>query len=494
MSEPLNNQQKPLYLQLSETLSIAIKQGSFCSGSRFPSVRRTAKTYELSINTVIATYRHLEDQGLLEARPQSGFYIRNQLPKLQHTLDTSSVIAQPSADLLKLIETTFAAQQNPEYVNISLACPTDSDFYPRERLGKILSHIIRHEPQLIGNYALPPGSLNLRQQIARRMLDLGIVSDPADITITHGCVEALQLALRAVTQPGDTVGLESPTYFYLIPILSSLNLKIIEIPTHSETGLSIEALEMLLEQKQLNAIICMPNLHNPLGCSMPLAAKKRLAQLVNHYQVPLIEDGLYNELQFTKTLPAVKSFDKGGWVMFCSSFTKTLAPDFRIGWIQAGRFAQQVQRLKSMLSVTESQLLCETIAAFLKTGGYDHHLRKLRKRYEANMNQAQALIAEHFPQGTRATKPVGGFVFWVELPGNIDTVVLHHLMLEEKICLTPGSLYSPSGRFSNALRISCCYPFNEQYRYALARVGAKVCEITGITAGLSDDNTGTTYS
>lgn len=487
MSEPLANcKNTPLYLQLSDKLSAAISVGTFKAGTRFPSVRRTAQTYSVSINTVVSAYRHLEDQGLIEARPQSGFYVRNQLPKLESTFDSNSASAPPQANVLQLIETTFEAQQNPNFTNISLACPThDSDFYPRDKLGKIMTQIIRLQPKIVGSYALPPGSLNLRQQIARRMLDLGIVTDAKGITITHGCVDALHLALRAVTKAGDCVGLESPTYFYLMPLLATLGLNIIEIPTHAETGLSIEAVEMLLEKRQVQAIICMPNLHNPLGCSMPKAAKQRLAKLVNQYQVPLIEDGLYCELQFDKTLPAVKSYDKNGWVIFCSSFTKTLAPDFRIGWIAAGRFSQQVQRLKSMFSVTESQLLCETIAQFLAAGGYDHHLRKLRKGYSENMNQAQALIAQHFPQGTCATKPKGGFVFWVEIAGDIDTVQLHQIMLKENICLTPGSLYSPSGRFQNALRISCCYPINQQYLYALARVGAKACELTGLAAGIS---------
>lgn len=477
---------RPLYTQLSEKLTEAIQTNVFKAGARFPSVRRTAKTYAVSINTVVACYRHLEDQGFIEARPQSGFYVRNQLPKLEHTLASQSLSAPPKPNVLRLIDTTFAAQQNPEFTNISLACPTpDSDFYPREKLSKIMTQLLRQQPNLVGNYALPPGSLNLRQQIARRMLDLGIVTDAEHITITHGCVDALHLALRAVTKAGDCIGLESPTYFYLMPLLASMGLSIIEIPTHAETGLSIEAVEMLLEKKQIQAIVCMPNLHNPLGCSMPLPAKKRLAQLVNQYEIPLIEDGLYTELQFDQVLPAVKAFDKHGWVMFCSSFTKTLAPDFRIGWISAGRFSAQVQQLKNMFSVAESQLLCETIAQFLAAGGYDHHLRKLRKRYNENMNQAQAIIAQHFPTGTCATKPQGGFVFWIELPGKIDTVELHQQLLKEHICLTPGVLYSPSGRFTNALRISCCYPFNEQYRYALARTGSKACEMTGISAGLS---------
>ncbi|SQI29074.1 Uncharacterized HTH-type transcriptional regulator yjiR [Serratia plymuthica] len=349
----------------------------------------------------------------------------------------------------------------------------------------MLSSQLRRQPDLIGKYALPPGSLRLRQQIARRSMTLGMLVEPGDITLTHGCMEALQLALRVTTKPGDCIGLESPTYFYLLPLLASLGLKALEIPTDPQHGLSLDALELLLNEKRLDAVIAMPTVQNPLGCTMPLAAKKRLARLMNDHQVPLIEDGLYAEIQFGGALsPAVKSFDRDGWVLFCSSFTKTLAPDFRIGWIAGGRFNEALRKLKAVSSMAESQLLSETLAMFLETGGYDHHLRNLRKRYAAQVEAARALIARHFPRGTRATQPAGGFVFWVEFPAGVDSVALFHQLLEEQICLTPGTLYSPSGRHRNGLRLSCCYPFNARYTQALARVGAKACEMSGLPPGI----------
>jgi DNA-binding transcriptional MocR family regulator len=201
--------------------------------------------------------------------------------------------------------------------------------------------------------------------------------------------------------------------------------------------------------------------------------------------VPLIEDGLYAEIQFGATLsPAVKSFDKNGWVLFCTSFTKTLAPYFRIGWIAGGRFGEKLRQLKAVSSMSESVLLSETLAVFLESGGFDHHLRSLRRRYAAQIDEAKSLIMRYFPQGTRATQPKGGFVFWVDLPPAVDTVKLFDLLLMEKICLTPGTLYSPSGRYRNALRLSCCYPFDARYTDALARVGRRACEISGLPPGI----------
>lgn len=481
MPDALLRSSQPRYLQLAEGLKQAIEKGLFSAGGALPSIRQSAQTYNLSINTVIAAYRSLEDQGLIEARPQSGFVVKNQLPGLMRTFELGGEETAQGGTVLSLIEQAFAMQQDPSFLNLSLACPDKhSDLFPREKLGRIMSRLVRQQSSLISSYALPPGSLSLRKQIARRMQNLGVFSHEKDICLTHGCMEAMNLALRAVTKPGDSVGVESPTYFYLIPLLNELGLKLVELPTHAETGLCVDDIEPLLATQQLQALICMPNLHNPLGCSMPLEAKKKLAQLVNRYQIPLIEDGLYAELQSHGTLPAVQSMDQNGWVIFCSSFSKTLAPDFRIGWVHSTRFNKKIRQLKSLYSIAESQFLSETLGVFLEAGGYDHHLRKLRKSYRQNMNIAQALIAEYFPEGTKATKPKGGYLFWLELPETLDTYELYQQLLREKISVLPGRLYSANGRFSNAVRISCCNTIDERYRKGFARVGEKAREMLAL--------------
>ncbi len=477
-------QESTLYQQLAETFASAIHNGTWAPGSRLPAIRRVAGAHQVSVNTVLNAWQVLEDRGLIEARPQSGYFVRTVLPALAHPRKHLTEVTSPSSEKLDLIDTVFAAQNHPDYTNISLACPQNTDFYPVVKLSRITASLLRHHPEIIGRYALPPGNERLRREVARRTMDLGFSLTSDAITLTHGCMEALQLALRAVTRPGDCVGLETPTYFYLFPLLASLGLKSVEIPTDPERGLSLDALEMLLREKRLNALIVMPNVQNPLGCSMTLADKKRLAQQVNQYQIPLIEDGLYSELQFCWPLtPAVKAFDRDGWVMYCSSFTKTLAPDFRLGWIAAGRFTAEIARLKAVSSMAEPALLSETLAQFLASGGYDHHLRSLRRRYAAQLDEARGLIARHFPRGTRATLPQGGFVFWVELPGTVDSVTLFHRLLQEKICVTPGELYTLSDRCHNALRLSCCYPFDERYCYALKRTGALACDMSGLAPG-----------
>jgi len=463
----------PLYLSLAAELRSAMEEGRLAPGARLPSIRETSRQRRLSLNTVMAAYRLLETRGLVEARPQAGYFVK---PRLATTRPPSPLPASQAREtdlaVLDQISAVITAQALPGYVDLSLACPQLGSWYPGEKLGRILSRLLRQQPDLVTRYSLPPGSQLLREQVARHGKNLSMQLDPARIVLTNGCLEALQLALRAVTRPGDTVGIESPTYFGLMPLFAQLGLKTQEIPAHPETGLALDALELLLSEKRLSAVVAMPNVHNPLGTIMPLAVKKRLAELVNQYRVPLIEDAIYAELQFRSPLePAVRAFDRDGWVLVCSSFSKTLAPGFRLGWVEGGRFHREVARLKFTSSVAQPALLSEAAGLFLEGGGYEAHLRHLRRAYAIQMDRLRGLVAQYLPAGTRATAPAGGYLLWVELPEGCSARRLFQEALAAHITLTPGNLFSPSGRFDRYLRLSACYDLDGPYVGALATLG-----------------------
>lgn len=472
------NRSLPLYQQLAEDLAGPIRCGTLPAGTRLPSVRATARQRGVGLNTVIAAYRMLEDRGLIEARPQSGYYIRARHAMPEPLASRTQPARHAHRDQLALIDTVLDAQRLPDVIDLALACPRHAAYYPAGRLARLMASRLRRQPERIGQYALPPGSLRLRTQIARRGLALGMAPDPEALLITHGCMEALQLALRAVTQPGDTIALESPSYFNLFPLVASLGLKVVGVETDPSTGLDLAALEQVLQTRCIKAVVCMPDVQNPLGATMPVAAKRALAALAARYRTPVIEDALYAELQFDPVLPpALKAFDREGWVMRVSSFTKTLAPDFRIGWIDPGRFAEPVRRLKFASSIAESHLLQETLADMLESGGYDRHLRTLRRHYEANIHAVRTLIARHFPEGTRATRPAGGFLLWVELPEGADSIRLFEAALAEGITIMPGPLHATGGAYRHGLRLSCCAPVDARFASAIARLGvlARTC-------------------
>jgi DNA-binding transcriptional MocR family regulator len=304
---------------------------------------------------------------------------------------------------------------------------------------------------------------------------MGLHTHSERLLLTHGAMEGLQLALRAVTQPGDAVGIEAPSYFNLYPLLANLGLQAIELPTHPQHGLDVDALDALLEHTPLAALVVMPTVHNPLGCTMPTAAKQRLAELVNARQLPLIEDAVYAELQFCEPpAPLLKAFDRDGWVMVVGGFSKTLAPDYRIGWLDGGRFAERIALLKFQSTGGEPQLLGDAVAAYLEAGSYEHHLHRMRRLYREQVGRLRQLVAEHFPAGTRATEPQGGFLLWLELPG-VDTRELFERALQEDIVFMPGQVYSRGARYRHCLRLSCCQTLDALHR----RGGAAGCDRAG---------------
>ncbi len=474
-TQSVKNDNMPLYQVFADELRAAMDDGRLRAGARLPSVREAARSCTLSINTVLTAYRQLEARGLIEARPQSGYFVRARLPApvpVAQPLAGATQARPPQEAVLDRIATVIAAQNDPGIMDLSLACPKGGNFYPGEKLGRIIASMARRRPELATDYSLPPGPLVLRREICRHMLDLGMTLAPANIILTNGCMEALQLALRAVARPGDTIGLESPTYFNLIPLIDRLGLRTVEIPTCPGSGMSLDALEMLLSEERLQALVTMPNVHNPLGGCMPLEAKRRLARLANSYRVPVIEDALYAELQFgTPLQPTVKAFDEDGWVMVCSSYTKTLAPGLRLGWIEAGRFHDSVAGLKFCSSIAQPALLAEALGQYLESGGYAQHIRRLRRLYATQTDRLRALIDSAFPASTHATEPAGGFLLWVELPDGCDTNRLFVEALRSGLCITPGSLYSPSGRYQRHLRLSACAPFSDHYVHALMKLG-----------------------
>lgn len=463
----------PLYLALASELRSAMEEGRLAPGARLPSIRETATMRRLSMNTVLAAYRLLETRGLVEAKPHSGYFVKAQLPITEgRPLRQAGRARETELAVLDQITAVITAQALPGTVDLSLACPRLGPWYPGEKLGRITSRLLQQRPELITTYSLPPGSPLLRDQIVRHARTLGMKLDADRVVLTNGCLEALQIALRGVTRPGDTIGIESPTYFSLLPLLAELGLKARELPTHPETGLVLDTLEALLCEKRLAAVIAMPNIHNPMGSIMPLAAKKRLAALVNLHKVPLIEDAIYAELQFRAPLePAVRAFDADGWVIVCSSFSKTLAPGFRLGWLEGGRFHRELAQIKFASSVAQPDLLAESVGVFLESGGYEAHLRHLRRAYSIQMDRLRGLVADHLPAGTRATSPAGGYLLWVELPEGCSAQGLFQKALAEMITVTPGNLFSPSGRYDRYLRLSACYSLEGPFTRALSALG-----------------------
>lgn len=321
------------------------------------------------------------------------------------------------------------------------------------------------------SYNVPPGCKSLRVQIARRSLAMGCSLAPDEIVTTCGRVEAVFLALRATCRPGDIVAVESPAYYNFLLLIEKLNLRALEIPCHPRDGVSIDALSYALEQNRISACLFNLNYNNPIGSLLPDEKKLEMVELLASHDVALIEDDIYGDLTFAQERPkTTKAFDKKGLVLLCSSFSKTLAPGYRVGRIAPGRYQAEVEQLKSITNISGTSPTQLAVAEFLANGGYDRHLRKIRRTYASQMAQMAEAVGMYFPEGTRISRPGGSFVLWVECPGYVYSLELHEKAMARGISIAPGPIFSATGKYINCIRLNAAF-WSNRVEQAIEELG-----------------------
>lgn len=456
-----------------------IDGGTLRPGQRLPSVRKLSRQMRISISTVLQAYRILEDAGRIKAKPQSGYYVSVRAyrapaePEMSRpTVESTSV--RVSDQVMRLLEAT----RHRDIIPLGAAV-AGADALPVRKLNAILRSVIRRQPTLGHSYDVPPGCEALRVAVARRAMEAGCTLTPDDLLTTTGSQEAIGLCLRAVAKPGDTIAIESPTYYGILQTIEGLGMKALEIPTHPRDGVSLDALRLALDETNVKACVFATNFSNPLGSVMPDDSKRRLVEMLAERQIPLIEDDVYGDLHFDEVRPKVcKAFDERGLVLLCSSFSKTLAAGYRVGWCAPGRWQQEVARLKFQSTIASASAPQAAVAEFLETGGYDHHLRSVRRFYHQQVDRMKQAICEFFPEDTKATRPAGGFVLWVQLPGRVDSMALHDRALAEKISIAPGPIFSAKQKYRDFIRLNCGIGWSAEIERAMARLGQMVREMS----------------
>lgn len=466
----------PLYQAVAAELERAMVAGSLRVGDRLPSVRQLCAQHGVSVSTATLAYRWLENRSLVEARPKSGYFVaacKTALPEPE--LDTrmgSAGFVEPS-DLRR--EFLYGADD-------PLSLPP---LYPAPARGLLpeakLRHLMARANRLHPEYATRPnaqGSSALRQEVARRAVHAGVSLRPDDILLTNGGTSAIFLALRSVAQAGDTVALESPTYYMLLEIIKGLGMKSLEIPTHPRHGISLEALDFATQTPgAVKACVVIPNFHNPLGSLMPKENKKQLVALAAQRGFTLIETDIYGEAYFGEERPTVlKSFDATDDVILCSAFTKTVAPGMRVGWMAPGRHLKTAESLRLQAAATSPLLQQEVMAEFLCDGGYDHHLRRLRQALKTQAHQLSDAVTRYFPPGCKLSRPQGGLMLWIELPAHVDSRQLYDLARREHIGLAPGASFSCSQRYNHFIRLHHGEPWTVKLEAQIKRLGELVAQ------------------
>ncbi len=461
-----------LYEKLAADLAGMIAGGTLRHGDRLPSVRRLSQERRLSVSTVVQALRQLEDRGLVEARPQSGYFVRRAPIARAEPAQRETPEAAVPVDVTQRLVRVLQAGMKPGVAPLAAALPSPS-LLPVAALHRLYAGVARRHPKLLeGGSHINMDEPALVRQLVRRSLAWGGPLASDEIVITNSCTEALGLCLRAVTRPGDTVAVESPAYYLMLQLLETLGLKALEIPTDPRTGVSVEALDLATRDGRVAACLLVPNASNPLGSVMPDEKKRLLATLTAARGVAVIEDDIYGDLHFGSQRPwPIKAFDTAGNVLLCSSFSKSLSPSLRIGFVAAGRYRPALALQKTITSGGTNPLTQHVLAEYLESGAYERHLRGLRRNYEDQVERMRQALIRHFPAETRMTQPQGGYVLWVELPEDVDTTALHEVAVARGLAFVPGELFSASGMYRNCLRLNCGNPHTPEIDDAVRRLG-----------------------
>lgn len=458
------------YQELSNHTEQLIRDGVLRVGDKLPSIRHACKAHDISPITVTKAYYLLESKGLIEAREKSGYFVRARLganfsePEMTHPVGASTEL-QVSDFIFQILDSV----RDPKITPLGSSFPSPY-LFPLDRLGKFLANSARRFDPLSTVTDLPPGNEGLRRQLALRYLAHGAQVPLQEIVITSGAMEGLNLCLQAVTQPGDLIAIESPTFYAGLQASERLGLKVIEIPSHPREGVNLNALEDTLRHHPVKACLFMLNFANPTGSLVSAESKKALVELVRRYDVPLIEDDVYAELYFGPDAPPCsKTFDPDGQVMHVSSFSKCLAPGYRLGWVAAGRYAENLRRQKLSSSLATTIPVQQALADFLKQGAYENHLRSLRRKLAQQEAELTRSVEQYFPLETRMVRPLGGYFLWLELPKQVDSLRLHQEALARGISIAPGPIFSAKREFKNYVRLNFGHPDSEQ-RHAAMRI------------------------
>jgi DNA-binding transcriptional MocR family regulator len=474
MSKNNFNNNDHLYMQVADGLEKMIADDVLKIGDKLPSVRVISDEYGISMGTAFQAYYHLEGKGLIESRPKSGYYVRfnhkrfPELPRmiqheqLSHDVSVKEMIASIYTDIVLY---------NKKVINLAMAVP-DGPLLPVAKLNKSVMHVLRNSKDSCVQYEHVQGNIELRKQIAKLSFNWGGKVKPEDIIVTGGCLEAITMCLRAVTQPGDTVAVESPNYFGIFQAIESMGLKVVEISSCFIDGLELDCLEEAIRKFPIKAIVAIPNFNNPLGGCMPDENKKKLVDIINKHNIPLIEDDIYGELYFGKNRPRTcKYYDTKGLVLHCTSLTKSLAPGYRIGWVIPGKFLEQVKQIKRIQNISSPTLTQAAIAHYLQYGRYEYHLKNMRKALHTQCLRYMQAIIDYFPEDTKVSRPHGGFVLWVQLNKKLNGFKLRTEAMKHNISIVPGKIFSASCDNDNCIRISFGKPWDDDADYGLMMLG-----------------------
>ncbi len=460
------------YRQVMDVIVTMMENEVLRPGDKVPSLRKMSEEQSVSLSTVMQAYMELESVGMLEARPQSGFYVSGGTIVPRESVRVTKPSDQPmQVKNSNLIQEILYAVTNPEIIPLGCAMPA-TELLPHRELNSIMKKLLSTDSETRVEYGDVQGHKFFRQQLAYYMNMNGNSVSSDNIIITNGASEGITMAMRAVTRPGDLVLMESPSYFGFMHLLETAKVYALELPTSPQDGILMKDFREALSRFDVKAVLVQPNYGNPMGHTYPEDARKELVELCNKKDIPVIEDDINGDFNFSgRRLSNLKKYDKNGNVIHVSSFSKSLAPGYRVGWIEPGKYFDEILRQKIASSMATNTVPQLTVSHFLASGKFPRHIRKMNNSFKAQVETYTYQILRHFPEGTRVTRPQGGFVLWVEMPDKVDTLDMYPRALKEKISFSPGGIFSSQQKYNNCMRINCGFPWDSKFEKSIIRLG-----------------------
>ncbi|PBJ15858.1 PLP-dependent aminotransferase family protein [Flavobacterium sp. ACN6] len=459
------------YEQVAQKIEENINILQLRPGDKAPSVRQVRRDLKVSLNTVFQAYSLLEAKGLIISRPRSGYIINSLGSSLKIPETKSRPMLPANVEITAMAVAMMKNAKENGIVNFSILAPVN-EFIPITSLNKAVKASLSEAGNDNFQYPLVDGHPNLLKQISVLSLEWEKPLSPDTILVTNGGMEAINLCLDSITSKGDIIAVESPTYHGILQSLERRGLKALEIKVDPQNGLCIDDLEFALANNKVAACIFMPRCHNPTGSGMSEENKIRLVELLGRQNIPMIEDDCLGELSFgiTKSYPA-KAYDNYDNVLYCNSFSKTLAPGFRIGWVSAGKHHLNIEKLKFGSNISTNGILQDAIGKYLESGFYNKHIRKMRNDLQGQMIKYIGAINQYFPHGTKLAVPKGGLSIWIELPAGLNAFEFQKEALNQGIGICPGHIFSSLEYYENFIRLNYCPLWNNKIEIAIKNLG-----------------------
>ena len=437
----------PLYQQIIDALQARIRDGKLPTGTKLPTVRELAESLGVTRLTVHNAYRQLKRDGWIESTVGRGTFVRaSPQPK------TLQAIAGDEISPDQIIRQVWDVETSVGVRNFAYAHP-DLALFPQDDFWRSLASFRSSSAKLFP-YACTQGEPELRIQLAQLAEARGMNVTAEDLLVTGGVTQGLSLVARALTEPGDLIAVEQPTYLGALQIAETHNLRTAGVPMDEE-GPRLDALERLIAQRRPRFFYTVPSFHNPTGRNMSPTRRHELLNLAERHQLPVVEDDIYGRLSYDNMPPPpLKRDDPSELVVYLDGFSKTLMPGLRIGYVIApALIREQLLKAKRADDLCGPSLTQHALAEFLRRGHYDSHLKQMLPVYEARRNSLLRTLRREMPDGIRWTEPDGGLCCWVTVPERPHIQGLYRMALDRGLVFTPGNVFLSDPDMDGHLRL-----------------------------------------